>query len=305
MRLEIPMLFKNLTLFRLEPAYAASLSEELLESRLVEHPARNCGALEFESTGFTPPLGRDAKQWVHVAAGCLLVCLQTEQKLLPPAIVAQELDDRVGKIEKSEARPISRSERSRMKEQVVDQLLPQAFAKRRRCYGYFDPANRYLVVDSATPKEAERFTSELRQTLGTLPIVPAATANSPSATMTGWLATPQKLPQDLEFDGDCELEHDGIVRCRDQDLTGKEIRAHLDAGKQVRKLGLVWEDRLAFQLDEHLVTRRLRFKEFIDDELERMESEDEAALFDAEFAIMTGELRRLIARLIDAFGGEA
>jgi len=95
------------------------------------------------------------------------------------------------------------------------------------------------------------------------------------------------------------------VAWADGDLTGKEIRAHLDAGKQVRKLGLVWEDRLAFQLDEHLVTRRLRFKEFIDDELERMESEDEAALFDAEFAIMTGELRRLIARLIDAFGGEA
>jgi recombination associated protein RdgC len=299
------MLFKNLSLFRLEPAYAAGLDDALLEARLAEHPARDCGALEFETSGFAPPLGRDASQWVHAADGCLLVCLQTEQKLLPPGIIGQELDDRIANLEKAEERQVSRRERSRMKEQVVDQLLPQAFARRRRCYGYFDPANRHLAIDTATPKEADRFTAELRQTLGTLPIVPAGTANSPSATMTGWLASPQTLPSDLAFDGDCELEHEGRVRCQDQDMTGKEIRAHLDAGKRVRRLGLVWDERLAFQLDEHLVIRRLRFKEFIDDELERLDLEDEAAVFDAEFAIMAGELRRLLGRLVSVFGGEA
>lgn len=299
------MLFKNLTLFRLEPAFAASLNGELLESRLAEHPARSCSALEFECAGFAPPLGRDAVQWVHSADGCLLVCLQAEQKLLPPAIVGQELDERVANLEKAESRPVGARERSRMREQVVDQLLPQAFAKRRRCYGYFDPTNRYLAIDSATPKEVERFTGELRQTLGTLPIVPAESKSSPSGMMTAWLAAPEKLPHDLAFDSDCELEHEGIVRCRDQDLTGHEIRAHLDAGKRVRKLGLIWEDRIAFQLDEHLVARRLRFKEFIDDELERMELEDAAAVFDAEFSIMIGELRRLIGRLMAEFGGEA
>ncbi len=299
------MLFRNLTLFRLDQGFADALNAELLHTRLADHPARSCGSLELEAAGFAPPLGREGMELVHSSNGCLLVALQTDQKLLPPAVIGQELEERVAMMEQSEDRSIGRRERNRLKEQIIDELLPRAFSKRRACFGLFDPRNRRLAVDSATPREVERLTGQLRHALGTLPIVPATTAESPAGILTGWLASPEKLPSDFSFDGDCELENEGIVRCRHQDLTGAEIRAHLDAGKRVRKLGLVWEDRISFLLDEHFVFRRIKFHEFIDEELERMDLDDAAALFDAEFTIMAGELQRLLGRLTELFGGEA
>jgi recombination associated protein RdgC len=96
-----------------------------------------------------------------------------------------------------------------------------------------------------------------------------------------------------------------VVRCRGQDLTGDEIRAHLAAGKQVTQLGLIWNDRLAFVLDEALVVRRLQFLDVVRESLQDDALGSLEAVFDAEFALMTGELTLLLPRLLELFGGEA
>lgn len=106
----------------------------------------------------------------------------------------------------------------------------------------------------------------------------------------------------------CELreggEDGGVVRCRGQDLTGDEIRAHLAAGKQVTQLGLIWNNRLAFVLDEALVVRRLQFLDVVRESLQDDTTNSPAAVFDAEFALMTEELALLLPRLLKLFGSE-
>ncbi|MBL8249142.1 MAG: recombination-associated protein RdgC, partial [Candidatus Competibacter sp.] len=97
----------------------------------------------------------------------------------------------------------------------------------------------------------------------------------------------------------------GVVRCRGQDLTGAEIRSHLHAGKQVTRLGLSWDERVAFVLDETLVIRRLQFFDVVRESLRDTATDSVEAVFDAEFALMTGELAVWLPRLLELFGGEA
>ena len=88
-------------------------------------------------------------------------------------------------------------------------------------------------------------------------------------------------------------------------MTSEEIRGHLEAGKQVTQLGLIWNERVAFVLDEALVIRRLRFLDVVRESLRDSRTDSLEAVLDAEFALMTGELALLLPRLLDLFGGEA
>ena len=84
---------------------------------------------------------------------------------------------------------------------------------------------------------------------------------------------------------------------------GKDIRDHIGAGKQPVRLGLTWNDRVSFVLTEQLHVKRLSFLEILQRESgEEVENEDER--FDIDFALMTGELSRMLADLVKVLGGE-
>ena len=298
------MWFRNLTPFRLvEPL---PLNAEALTARLESHAFQPCLSHQPSSAGWTAPLGRKARDLIHAVAGRWLFCLRTEEKLLPAMVINQELAERVAVIEDEQRRPVRRREKQELREQLVHELLPRALTRSRRSYAYLDTASGWLVVDSASPRMVEELTGTLRKTLDSLPIAPPRIKQSPAAVMTAWLVAGQ-APADFAFGDVCELqeggETGGVVRCRGQDLTGDEIRAHLDAGKQAVQLGLIWNGRVAFVLDEALLVRRLHFLDVVQESL-RDGADSAEALFDAEFALMTGELALLLPRLLELFGGE-
>jgi recombination associated protein RdgC len=92
------------------------------------------------------------------------------------------------------------------------------------------------------------------------------------------------------------------VRCRRQDLESDEIREHLKSGKQVFQLGLTFDERLSFSLDEELVVRKLRFLDQVQDELGDAQTDSAVAELEARFALMSLELRRLFDNLQEWFG---
>ena len=51
------------------------------------------------------------------------------------------------------------------------------------------------------------------------------------------------------------------------------------------------------------MVRRLRFLDLLQQEADDARSDDAAANFDAEFAILNAELSRFIPRLVEAMGG--
>ncbi|KAB2930938.1 MAG: recombination-associated protein RdgC [Candidatus Contendobacter sp.] len=299
------MWFKNLTLLRLLEPFP--LTAEALAARLEQHAFQPCSNHQPSAAGWAPPLGRKAVDLVHGVNGRLLVCLRTEEKVLPAMVVNQALAERIAAIEDQQGRMVRRREKQELRDQLVQDLLPRALARSRLGYAYLDPAAGWLVVDSASARGVDEIAGMLRKTLGTLPVAPPRVAWSPTAIMTAWLAE-GGAPAEFALGDVCELREDGdgggIVRCRGQDLAGDELRGHLQAGKLATRLGLSWEGRVAFVLDETLVVRRLQFLDVVRESLRDTAAASPEAVFDAEFALMTGELALLLPRLLELFGGE-
>ncbi len=68
-------------------------------------------------------------------------------------------------------------------------------------------------------------------------------------------------------------------------------------------MGLTWNDRISFVLTEDMQIKRLAFLDILKEEVEGQAETDEERL-DIDFALMTGELAKLLAALVEALGGE-
>jgi len=298
------MLISALTPFRIDSRFAASLGPEDLAGAVAEHSHRPCGPLDLVTFGWTPPLGREATDLLHAVAGRVLLALQVEEKLLPAVVIRQAVEQRIADTTAERDHPPGRRERAAIKEAVVDELMPRAFSRLRTVYGFIDPARSLLAVGSSSERSVERFTSHLRRSLGTLPIHPPQTREAPRRVLTQWLAAPAGVPADLTVLDECVLEHEGVVRCRALDLAGDEIRPHLAAGREAVSLGLAWDDRLSFVLDERLRLRRLKPLDRLEAELGDIDADSVAASLDAEFTLITADLAELVERLVAVCGGE-
>ncbi|WP_288352868.1 recombination-associated protein RdgC [uncultured Marinobacter sp.] len=300
------MWFRNARVFRFTKPF--EITAEALEEKLQEDAFKPCGPQETSRQGWVSPMGKHSDLLVHSAGGYHLIALRKEEKLLPASVIKELVDEKAEMIEAEQHRKVRRKEKDELKEEVTLEMLPRAFSKNRRCYAYLAPADGVLVVDAGSSKQAEDLASTLRKSLGSLPVRPPAVEQAPAFTFTGWLNESIDLPASIELGNECELkdtsEDGGVVRCKGLDLQGDEIRSHLDAGMQVTKLSVTWDDSLSFVLDEELGIRRLKFGDTLQEKLDDVDADDAAARFDAAFSLMTLELARLIPGLLEALGGE-
>ncbi|TVT35638.1 recombination-associated protein RdgC [Marinobacter vinifirmus] len=300
------MWFRNARIFRFTKPF--DISAEALEEKLQADAFKPCGPQETTRQGWVPPLGKHGDQLVHSANGYHLIALRKEEKILPGPVVKEAVEERAEAIEVEQGRKVRKKEKEEIKEQVMLEMLPQAFSRNRRCFAYLAPQDGVLVVDAGSAKQAEDLASTLRKSLGSLPVRPPAVEQAPAFTFTGWLNESIDHPATIVLGSECELkdpsEDGGVVRCKGLDLKADEIRNHLETGMQVTKLALTWDDNVSFVLDEELGIRRLKFGETLQDQLDDVDADGAMAKFDAAFTIMTLELSRLIPGLLEALGGE-
>lgn len=299
------MWFKNLQLYRFTKPF--EYTAETLEAALEKRTTRLCGPHEEMSQGWASPLGRKGEMLVHAANGFLMICASKEEKIIPASVVREYVNERVDKIEQTQARKVRKKERDNLRDDVMMELLPRALSRTIRTFAYIDPQEGWLVINASSLKKAEEFTTLLRRTLGSLPVVPPVTNESPHVVLTEWLAK-HNHPAEFGVEDECELRaadaEGSIIRCKRQDLGSPEIQVHLKAGKQVAKIALNWRDRLTFVMDENLAISRIRFLDVVQEQINDIECEDDAQCFDADFSIMTLELALFIKQLFAAFGGE-
>lgn len=294
------MWFKNLLIYRLTETFA--LSAEDLNKKLEPMAFRPCGSHEAFSFGFAPPMGDSSDQLVHSANGFMMICGKREERMLPASVINDSLKLSISLLD----RKFSRKEVQTIKDEIIFDLLPKAFTKSSLIYAYIDTKNGYIVVDSSSAKKAEDLLSALRKCLGSLPAVPLNTVSKPSVVMTYWLEN-GGLPPSFNVGIECELrdqsDEQGTVKIKNIDLDSDEITNHIEHGKQVTKLAMRWFDHIDFVIDENLAVKRLKFLDLIQDQADAIEAETEAQRFDADFAIMTGELAEFIPALLGLFGG--
>jgi recombination associated protein RdgC len=300
------MWFKNIRAYRLTSPF--DLTAEQLEQQLAGAGFTPCGKSQPLSIGWVPPLGDDTEALVHAAGGRYLLCMRREEKLLPASVVRDQVAERVAGIEREQARKVYRKERLQLKEEVIQDSLPRAFTRSTPVYAYIDTRSNWIFVDAASAARAEELVGLLRECVGSLPLLLPQVSHSPAAAMTAWLVH-DNLPADLALGRDCELrdpgEDGGVVRCRGVELDSDEVEIHLQAGKQVVRLAVSWDEKLELVLGEDLVLRRLKFADELVAENDDIAEADPLARLDADFALMSDAVSGLQDRVIALFGGEA
>ncbi len=299
------MFFRNLTLFRFSTKVAKQLGE--LEESFAAAKLKPCGALEMASHGFISPFGRGEEVMVHQIGKASLFTLGREEKLLPASVVNEAVMAKVEKLQAKRDKPIGGRERKKIKEEIIHDLLPKAFSRPSRVYGYFDHQDGWLVMDTASRKVAELVSSAIREALDSFPASGAQPEETPMRVLTDWLAG-GAMPEGFALGDEVELkdpaDKGAVVKARRQELDSDEIREHLRAGKQVSQLAIVFQDRISFVLDEELTLRKLKFLDAAVEELENTERDSMQAELDARFALMSLSLRPLLEQIANTFAWE-
>ncbi|MCX8017209.1 MAG: recombination-associated protein RdgC [Rhodocyclaceae bacterium] len=297
------MWFRNLRLYRLRPEL--SLDPASLDERLARRPLARCGSFEMISRGWVFP--RQAGAFVHVVDRQCLLALGVEQKLLPATVIRQTAQERAAQIEAEQGRKVGRKELRDLTERVAEELLPKAFCQRRTTWAWLDPLQRWLVVDAGSDARADEFIETLSATLDDIVPRPLVTQLSPLTAMTDWVAAGE-VPAGFTLDDDLELrsasQSHAAIRYVHHDIHGPEVAAHVAAGKIVTRLGLTWNDRISFVLTDKLHLKRVAFLDVLREQAGQ-EAVNADEQFDADFALMAGELAKLFADLLLALGGEA
>jgi recombination associated protein RdgC len=299
------MFFKNLLVYRL--TQTLPVDAEALQTALATKLARPTATQEFNTYGFAAPFGNgEDAPLVHHSNGFMLIAARKEERILPGNVVRDAVKEKVEEIEADQGRKVFRKERDQIKDEIIQAFLPRAFVRRSATFAAIDPAAGLILVNSASPARAEDLLSTLREVLGTLPVRPLTVKISPAASMTDWVKT--KAPDDFFVLDHCELrdthEDGGTVRCKRQDLTSEEIQLHLSTGKLVTQVGMAYQDKLSFVLDDRMGIKGIKFEDILTDQAEADGGDDALGQLDAGFVLMMLTFRKFLPALFEALGGE-
>lgn len=294
-------MFKNLLLYRLPAPWNVTATQ--IEEAISSQAFTPCTSIDMQRTGWVAP--RPNGNLVHVVNQQMLLCLQTEKKLLPASVVNQFVKAKVAQIEEQEGFKPGRKRMKELKEQTADELLPRAFSLLSATRVWIDPINGWLAIDSGSAGKAEDVLGLLIRAVERLPAEPVRVELSPVQSMTDWLVAGD-APAGFTIDQDAELrattENKATVRFSNQSIEADDVQRHIKGGKRCIKMALTWKDRISFVLTENLAVRKIKALEILEGEINKKDGGEEE-VFDTDFALMTGELNNLLSDLVDALGG--
>jgi recombination associated protein RdgC len=296
-------MFKNALVYRIEQWDAPAIAD--IESRLDSARFVECGATQPESIGFVEPRNEKHGALAEQVAGQLILRICTETKAVPGGVVKTELERRLDLVEADTGRRPKGKRAKEMKEEIVRELLPRAFPKRGHTTVWLAPSDRLMVIGVTSAKKADRVVSQLVELLGGgFRVQQMQTQLSAATAMSGWLAE-QEPPAGFTIDRECELKQPdsekSTVRYARHTLEIDEIGEHIRQGKLPTQLALTWADRVSFVLNEQGALKRIKLLDVVLEGQEKKGEGDNG--FDADVAIMTGELGRMIPQLVEALGG--
>lgn len=298
------MIFRNITLF----SFPAQVKFDAFESALQESALKPVGPQDIASQGFVAPLGvaaDEADGLMHRIDDALWITMGSEERLLPSAVVNDQLQKKLAEYETAQGRRPGGKLRTQMKQDLINELLPRAFIRPSRVDALIDLKLQVIAIDTTSRKVAESVVSLVRKALGSFPALPIAGESAPRGVLTSWIAG-EEMPSGLALGDEAELrdpaDQGAIVKVQRMELEGEEIDTHLATGKQAARLALSLDDHMRFVLGEDLVVRKFKLLEGAVNELESSERDDIRAELEARFALMSGEFRRFYEVMQKAFG---
>lgn len=295
-------MFKNAIVYRIdqwEPPTQAEIEQRLAAGRFAE-----CRPTQPESAGWVEPRGQADAPLLESVGGQLILLLCAETKAVPGGVVKQQLQSRLDKIEaETGRRPKGKASRE-LKEDIVHELLPRAFPKRSTVPVWVDLEARRVLIGAGSMKKADAAATRLVELFGGLRLAPLQTALAPATAMAAWL-TDKEAPHGFTVDRDCELKQPdsekAAVRYARHTLDIDEVGEHIRQGKLPTRLAMTWRDRVSFVLTEALTLKSIKLLDVVLEGAAPAQQADGG--FDADVALITGELRGLLPDLLEALGG--
>jgi recombination associated protein RdgC len=296
------MWFKNLQIYRLPAPW--DYTPEQLEKALAPQSFVPATSNELLRQGWDTP--RPNGGLVHVVNKQMLILLGTEKKLLPASVINQVAKAKAAELEEAQGFAPGKKAMKELTERVADELLPRAFSIRSNVWTWIDPVNGWLVVDAASPGKADEVIKLLLKAVDRMPLESLRVQKSPVAVMTAWLEM-DEAPAGFTVDQDTELRATGeskaAVRYVKHALEPDDIRRHIKAGKQCTRLAMTWDSKISFVLTESLAIKGIKPLDVISENESTTRNDEER--FDGDMMLMTGELSKMMADIVEALGGEA
>lgn len=292
-------LLKNITILRLTDAPAF---DEVL-SRSEGMGFVPTGPTQTHSSGLVPPRA-EGSALVESIGGEWVAKLAIERRAVPATTVKKRLDERLDQIERETGRRPKGKRARELKDEVALQLLPHAFPRRADTVIWVSPRQRLAVIGSTSAGTVDIAITALVELGMRLDLL--QTQMNPSTAMAQWLSDGE-APEPFALDRECELKQPygekAVVRYARHPLELDEIGEHIRQGKMPTKLAANWSRRVSFLLTEALTLKKLELLDIPELAGTAEDRESAADAFDADVAIVTGELSRLIPDLVDALGG--
>ncbi len=293
------MFFENLKIYRVTEKLSTVLLDKTLQESLEQHQFQPCMAQDALKMGWVPPLLQTGGQLFRKIGDDYYFALKRQWRVLKSTMINEELQPRIVAAEKELCRPLGRKERSALKDEVLQSLLPRALTESSTIIGVYSPANDLLIINTSSHGRAEDFMALLRKTLGSLPAQPWFDANKLAYGLNAWLSQ-QNLPEGFVLGHAVELkapDEDGAVaQFKSHLLTAVEVQSHLE-DKMVTKLELQQPEKLSFTVVEDGRITRLRWQDLLIGTNAEMGWDDFDARLEADSILMMDSVVSLLNKL--------
>jgi recombination associated protein RdgC len=295
-------MFRNIRFYRLDGTWPES--EEALSTSLEQAGFEPCGPLTERSSGWVAIDLDTSELLARRVNGADLIRLRSQSRVLPAAVINEELEVRIEDYRKRMQEAPTPREKRRLKAEARDELMPKAMLKSDRIWGYIDLKEKVLGIDTALESVAERFLRRMQASLDGINIRPLQFMKPVDELLSGIFF--EDAPRQFSLGRECRMQDLGDaaskVRWTDFDLSDKSIRDHVANGMRLTHLSIVYDNIMKFVMDENGVLTKLKFVGMDDDNEGHT---DPLARQDAEFVLITATLRNLLGDLKKQLGGFA
>ena len=296
------MWFKNVRVYKLSAPLSTDVAQ--WEQALAEFRFTPLMAQDAVKSGFSFPLHASIKHYCHANSHLLYFAVKRQEKILPAAVIMEEMQPKLEAMEQEKGRPLSRKEKQSLKEELQQSLLPRAFSRSTLTHGYYDSEQQLLVINSGSASKAEDVLALLRKALGSLPALPWLDSHKLNAQLPLWLQNTH-LPEGFVQGSDAELkapdDEGAKVKFSNHLLTADEVQSHLE-DKLVTSIALEQTDKLSFAITDEGAIKRIKFHDLLTGQNDELGWDDLTARLDADLLLMASTLNQALASISQQLG---
>lgn len=282
------MWFNNVLVYSYQSKQLFSQMHGMEQERL-----KPCPAHARFTFGWIAPFEQEL---IHEVAGCTMVCLGKEERILPRSVIQRHLNEKIKALETERGFSVKRSERAHLAEDIEFELLPKAFCLQKKLYALFDTVEQRLIINTSSVNQASQLLALLRKSVPDIQIDPVGCPDNLALRFNDWINHPNDLPPNFALASDCILSSMDNEKkrfaCKGGELN--EIQSLLAQGFSATEVSMVWYERIQFTLTQTLSLKRIKCLDYLQDELHQIADMDgEELQRDARITLLAGELRSL------------